>query len=164
MKVYMESGDGVPLILNLGTGWNEWLTSCPGCFMSKKGHPYPHNSASGHVWMFWRQEKSLVPTRIQSPDHPDCSVVNIITVLLQLPYCAPACWINICLCYHYVVQKNAPYHHIWALYVIYMSVSTIFIPEYVWQVPAPFIIPECNELPELLKTHSTFQPKLSEPS
>lgn len=51
------------------------------------------------------------------------------------------------------------------MYIALMSVSTIFIPEHIQQMPAPFIIiPEHNELPELLKTHSTFQPKLSEPS
>jgi len=52
MQAYMGSRDVAPLILNLGTGWNEWLTSCPGCFMPKKGHPYPFNLASGPVWMF----------------------------------------------------------------------------------------------------------------
>jgi len=33
------------------------------------------------IWRFWRIKKSLAPVRIQTPDHPDCSLVTILTNL-----------------------------------------------------------------------------------
>jgi hypothetical protein len=36
--------------------------------------PYP-------VWMFWRREKTLPPTGIQTPDHPVRSPITILTTL-----------------------------------------------------------------------------------
>jgi hypothetical protein len=36
------------------------------------------------VWTFWRREKFLAPTGIQTPDHPACDLVATRTMLLQL--------------------------------------------------------------------------------
>jgi hypothetical protein len=36
------------------------------------------------VWTFLRREKSLSPTRIQTPDHPDQNLVAILTTLPRL--------------------------------------------------------------------------------
>jgi len=33
------------------------------------------------TWRFWRRKKSLASARIQTPDHPDCSLVTILTNL-----------------------------------------------------------------------------------
>jgi hypothetical protein len=35
------------------------------------------------VWAFWRSEKSFVPTRISTPDHPDSGIDAILTTLPQ---------------------------------------------------------------------------------
>jgi hypothetical protein len=39
--------------------------------------------ARGQVWSFWRTEKSFVPTRIQTPDHPDGGIDAILTMLTR---------------------------------------------------------------------------------
>jgi len=44
----------VPLILYLGTGWGEWLLSCPGCFA-------PWETLSGCHWIgdWWDPRSGL---------------------------------------------------------------------------------------------------------
>ena len=65
--------------------------------MEVSSHPdhYPHERTTvpieqeggwtpGPIWMFWRREKSLAPTRIPTPDHPVHILVTIPNTLLRL--------------------------------------------------------------------------------
>jgi hypothetical protein len=85
--------------LTLAVYGDEWWTSHPSCFNSKKESLYPLNrrlcgpqSQSGH----FGEEKSLAPTTIQTPGHPAHSVVTIVTTLPRLPtvfWCHQKQWI-----------------------------------------------------------------------
>jgi hypothetical protein len=59
-----------PLILNLGTGWEN---SRPGRFNLGKEPQYPPILP---VWTFWRGNKTVAPTGIQIPDRSARSLVR----------------------------------------------------------------------------------------
>ena len=88
MKAYKGSRGTAPLILNLSTGRRRVVN-----FTTRRKTLMPIEQeaglAKGPVSTFWKREKSLAPTGIQTPDCPACSLVAIptssrLTLLLLL--------------------------------------------------------------------------------
>jgi hypothetical protein len=73
VKAYWSRGLA-PLILSLDTRRGEWLTSLHGSC-----------AAEGWVWKFWREENSLAPTGILTPDRPSrILVISLYIVSLRI--------------------------------------------------------------------------------
>jgi len=81
-RIYMGSGSTALHILNVNTRWRWWLTVCPGCFS-----PHTH-WAGGELpdWTYLRRDKSIVPTKIRTPDRPTYSPISIPTTLTQIHF------------------------------------------------------------------------------
>jgi hypothetical protein len=75
-----------PLTLNLNPVWSWVVNITPWCtYLWKRTLVPTWQEAGGKVWTFWKREKSLVPSRNQTPDCPVNSLVTILTTLTRLP-------------------------------------------------------------------------------
>ena len=85
-KAYRGSRGIAPLILNISNRWR-WVVN----FMSHMPCVWDRTSvylkvwlSPGPIWTFWTKERSLAPSRIQTPDLPAHSPYAVLTMLLWL--------------------------------------------------------------------------------
>jgi hypothetical protein len=80
MKTYKKATGITPLILNLGTDADEWLTYAPPAIL-----PREWVGSTAGLDVLWGREKYLTPTGTRTPDPPACKPVAIPTALPPLP-------------------------------------------------------------------------------
>ena len=81
----MVNGDITPLILNLGTRWKQVVSICPQKFTPGMKGCCAMTGASQPTWTFWKTEKPLTLTEVQTTDHPARSIVSIQHTLSRIP-------------------------------------------------------------------------------
>lgn len=91
-KGHPGRGDMAPLILNFTTRLL-WVVSLLSQLLYSREKSCPITTeqqaewAPKQVWTLERREKSLPPAWIQTPDHPACSPVSIMTMVSHMLYC-----------------------------------------------------------------------------